>query len=253
MSTGQRISPNNHNLSEIGGVKGQKLRRRYARYPPASLGGILHNAPVFLVSSSVRKAVTALNVTNREEDLRSRGAGADGGDGGDDDDDADRDALEPVVGFDDIAATTTGPDVRMESAMMAFQMEPPRRRGLENDLLTRSVCFGDVFHLRHAITGGYLAMGATASRGAALERRAARLATEDDVAENDDLLAAFKLLPGGPEPRPPLGSPVKLGSVCMLASATRPLRLVADSDARVAFAELPVVSGAGRDLAFDVT
>ena len=30
MSTGQRISPNNRNLSEIGGFKDKKLRQRYA-------------------------------------------------------------------------------------------------------------------------------------------------------------------------------------------------------------------------------
>ena len=139
---------------------------------------------------------------------------------------------------------SVGAGTRLEHALSAFQFEPIRRRGLEDDLITRSVCFGDVFKLRHAVTGGYLVMDANirGGRGAA-ETRRVLLASETDLQDADENLACFKLLPGGPEPRPALGSPITEGAACLLANAARPLRLCA-ARSGVVFAELPPMNDA---------
>ncbi|KAH8046777.1 cellulose 1,4-beta-cellobiosidase [Aureococcus anophagefferens] len=118
---------------------------------------------------------------------------------------------------------------------MAFVAEPVMRRGPGNDLLTRGICFGDVFHVRHAVTGAYLAMAPTVApvKGpGGVDRRDALLFDDDDGPDSVDdarALLAFKLLPAG-RALPPLGTPVLDGMACLVASAARPCAC-ADADA----------------------
>ncbi|KAH8088870.1 cellulose 1,4-beta-cellobiosidase [Aureococcus anophagefferens] len=227
--------------------------RPYARYPSAALRNLVHNTPFFLLSQRLRRAVVVRDggtlgdhcAVHDEVDDADDDLGSEDGEG----------AREAKVGFQEAQREDIvrgAGSAHLESAMMAFVAEPVMRRGPGNDLLTRGICFGDVFHVRHAVTGAYLAMAPTVApvKGpGGVDRRDALLFDDDDGPDSVDdatrALLAFKLLPGGPEPRPPLGTPVLDGMACLVASAARPLRLHADADATsVSFSELPSISDA---------